>query len=142
MNKFLLIISFCFIGFVGGCASIDIPNYIQDENPYKKTFKMSYADVLEATKQSLEYAGWTIVQEADPAVYEHARIADAGIKQVLLLTNVRQLGLVVGTRYARINVYVHSAKDVSTEVEVRYVTANSVGFKTFYNYQRDEHITT
>jgi len=58
----------------------------------------------------------------------------------LILTQARQVGLFLGTRYARINVYVQSTDDVTTDVEIRYMTANSVGFKTFYNYKHDKSV--
>lgn len=137
MKKYFL---FSLLVFLIGCASIDIPNYIKDENPYRKNFNASYDDVLEATKQALTDSGWEITKSSDPAIYDQSLVLKKEGKQVLIFTDVRELGLVVGTRYARINTYVQSIQDDVTEVEIRYITANSVGFKTFYNYTHDQSV--
>ena len=123
-----------------GCASVTIRNYIREEHPYRKTFYAPYDAVLEATVQSLKDSGWEISKKTDPAVFERNRDqGDHQVKQVLLFTDVRQMALVLGTRYARMNIYLQSSPsgDNSTDVELRYLTVTSVSLKNFYNYRND-----
>ncbi len=124
-----------------GCASISIPKYIKNDNPYKKTLYASFEKVLPAAIRTLEAEGWKIEERADPGVYEMRtgeKIHQG--KQVLLITGVRKLPVFVASSYARLNVYVTSGVEESTEVEVRYLTVNSVTFKSFYNYAHDRSV--
>lgn len=122
-----------------GCASINIPNYVRPEKPYRKKFEFSYQKTLKATQEALASAGWVIADSVDPSVYERSVVIEGeNVNRVLIITEVRQLGFFLGTRYARVNVNLHSSNDISTEVEIRYLTANSMGFKTFYNYRHDK----
>jgi len=122
-----------------GCASINIPNYVSPEKPYRKKFGFSYQKTLKATEEALTSSGWVIADSVDPSVYERSIVIEGeNVNRVLIITEVKQLGFFLGTRYARININLHSSNDVSTEVEIRYLTANSMGFKTFYNYKHDK----
>lgn len=124
-----------------GCASISIPKYIKNENPYQKKLYASFEKVLPATIRTLEADGWVIEERADPGVYEMRtgeKIFDG--KQVLLITGIRKLPVFVASSYARLNVYVTARVEDFTEVEVRYVTVNSVTFKSFYNYKHDRNV--
>ncbi len=124
-----------------GCATIAIPKYLQSEKPYKKTFYARFEDVLPATIRTLEADGWKIVERADPDVYEMRAGEDIHQgKQILLITNIRKLPVFVASRYARLNVYVTAGVENSTEVEIRYLTVNSVTFKTFRDYTHDQKV--
>jgi len=121
-----------------GCTSIIIPNYIQDKNPYKKIFYASYDDSLKATLQTMEDLGWIVIETADPSVYERYReTVQEYAQQILIFTDLRQISLFVGSRYAKLNVYLRTAPDDATEVEIRYLTINSTFLKSFYDYRSD-----
>ena len=123
-----------------GCASIHIPNYIQDKNPYKRTFYAQYNEVRETTVQALKKFGWTIEKETEPSLFERQRGSGGDERQILLFTKIRETSLFVGSRYARINVYLRAAANNETEVEIRYLTVTSAMFKSFNSYKNDRAV--
>lgn len=123
---------------VMGCASVTIPNYIRDEHPYHKKFYAPFDTVLEAAVHALEDSGWQVTKRTDPSVFERNKDAGtSGVQQILLFTDVRQMPLFVGTRYARMNIYLQSTAENTTEIELRYLTITSVSLKNFQNYRND-----
>ena len=85
------ILGLVFLVFVSGCANIIIPNYIQDQNPYTKTFYAPFEKVHELTIRAIEDAGWAVQEEADPALFERGReLVDSGRQQTLVFTKIRQ----------------------------------------------------
>jgi hypothetical protein len=123
-----------------GCASVTIPNYIRDEHPYRKTFYAPFDTVLDATVHALEDSGWKVAKTTEPSVFERNKDTDKpGVRQILLFTDVRETALIFGTRYARMNIYVQSAADNSTEVELRYLRVTSASLKNFQNYRNDRY---
>ena len=126
--------------FVIGCASVTIPSYITDKNPYKRTYYGMYQEVLDATNAALKDLGWAVEGQAEPATFERSRVMDANLKQTLIFTKVRQTSMVLGSRYARMNIFVREQVDNQAEVEVRYVTVSSVGFKAMYDYTEDRAV--
>ncbi len=135
---FITLVLFTF----GGCASITVPDYIQDKNPYKQKFYASFDSVLAVSMEVLEESGWQISKESDPAVFERSESGVDSNKQILLFSKVRQTALFLGTRYARLNVYLRTGagKNV-TEIEIRYITINSTPVKAFRNYKHDHAIS-
>ena len=123
-----------------GCASITIPNYIQDKNPYEKVFYASFDTVREVTTKAFEESGWTVEKESEPALFERERDLKSGTKQTLIFTEVRQVPFFVGSRYARVNAYIHETANNETQVEIRYLTVTSVMFKSFYGYKHDQAV--
>ncbi len=135
-NLFLLLVGIV----LAGCASVTIPNYIRDEHPYRKTFYASFDTVLDTTVHALEDFGWKVAKTTEPSVFERNKDTDKpGVKQILLFTDVRQTAFIFGTRYARMNIYVQSGADNSTEVELRYLTVTSASLKNFQNYRNDRY---
>jgi len=136
LKKFLGII---LVVSLVGCASIHVPQYIKNDHPYKKKFYLEFKKVLPLTVKSLEESGWTIEQRTDPEIYER-RKGDAihKGKQLLLITGIRKLPIFIASRYARLNVYVTSEGDDSTEVEIRYVGVKSLIFKNFYDFTHED----
>ena len=127
--------------FSGGCANVHIPDYISDENPYRRIFYADFSSTLAATAQSLESLGWPISKTAEPSIFERSRLTEEGNRQqTLLFTEIRQTPLFLGTRYARVNAYLRAVTDHTTEVELRYLTVTSVPLKSFYNYRKDHFI--
>ena len=138
MRKFLfLLLILCF----SGCMSVNMPHYIQDKNPYKKTFYSNFNDVLKTTLETLKELGWVLSKKVDPTVFERTtETNESQTNQILLFTEIRQTSLFIASRYARINVYLRSGTENTTEVEIRYLTVNSFPFKNFYNYRNDHAI--
>jgi len=120
-----------------GCSSVRVPNYIQDRHPYKRTFYVQFDKVRETAIQTFEEFGWTIKKESEPALFERERESGSSGKQTLLLTEIRETSLFIGSRYARLNAYLRETANNETEVELRYLTVTSVPFKSFNMYKND-----
>jgi len=132
MKKLFLVLALLCVG----CATTRIPAYIQDINPYVKRFPAGYDVTSAAVEQALADMGWEIDDTTDPIVYEQDRINDLDEKQVLMLTTIRQTSMFLGTRYAKMNVYLRSKNEIS-EVELRYVTITVTPLKTLTSYRND-----
>ena len=86
MNKFLIIV---LLAVLSGCASVNVPSYIQDKYPYKRTFYAPFDKIHELTVRALENSGWTVHKESDPALFEQGReIGVDGLKQTLVFTKI------------------------------------------------------
>jgi hypothetical protein len=136
MKKTTLILALLFFT---GCATTDIPSYLQPKKPYLKRYYANYEKSLSSVKTILAELGWTLEESTDPGVYEHTRFNDLDENQLLLVTAVRPTPMLVGTRYARMNIYLRSKKDV-TEVEVRYLTTTSTALNNFSTYNNDSAV--
>lgn len=136
MKKLSVILA---IVFLAGCATTNMPSYLQPKKPYIKRYYADYAKTLPSVKDVLTELGWTLEESTDPGVYEHTRFNDLDENQLLLVTTVRPTPMLVGTRYARMNVYLRSKKDVS-EVEVRYLTTTSTALNNFSTYNNDSAV--
>ncbi|MBP9853462.1 MAG: hypothetical protein KBD53_01185 [Candidatus Omnitrophica bacterium] len=134
MNKKLLIL--LFVGCLTGCSTVTIPKYIKDENPYKQVINADYEKTLDATYQALKDSGWEIISKSDPNVFEHSSRTDPNSKQIVLFSDIQDLPFFLGTRFARVNIYLRSTDQPNqTEVEMRYLTVNSLTFGAFKNYK-------
>ena len=124
--------------FLTGCATVDIPNYVQDQHPYKKIFYSDFASVVEVVTQSLQARGWKMSSTLDPAMFEQNKenfSADA--RQTILSTEVRQTSFILGTTYSRVNVYIYTLEQSETSVEIRYLKITAFPFKSSSNYRND-----
>jgi len=93
------------------------------------------------TQNVLEVLGWSIAEKMDPFVYERSETIDNPYsKQIVLITRVRQRSLVVGTRYRRLNVYVRSEDDKTTDVEIRYLAVTALPYSTIRDYKNDSGV--
>lgn len=133
MKPFVLFLA---ILFSAGCATTSMPSYLQPKKPYIKRYYANHDKALASVKTTLQELGWSIEETADPGVYEHTRLNELDEHEVLLVTEVRPTPMFVGTRYARMNVYLRSKKDTS-EVEVRYLTTTSTALNNFSTYNND-----
>jgi hypothetical protein len=124
---------------LAGCATTNMPSYLQPKKPYLTRYYSNYEKSLSAVKQTLIELGWTLEETTDPGVYEHTRFNDLDEDQVLLVTVVRPTPMLIGTRYARMNIYLRSKKDLS-EVEVRYLTTTSTALNNFSTYNNDSAV--
>ncbi len=125
--------------FFAGCATTNMPSYLQPKKPYIKRYYTGYDKSLTAVKDILKELGWTLEETTDPGVYEHTRFNDLDENQLLMVTTVRPTPMLVGTRYARMNIYLRSKKDVS-EVEVRYLTTTSTALNNFSTYNNNSAV--
>ena len=133
MKKFSLLI---FAILFTGCATVQVPTYLPDKNPYSKRYYATFDQAMDGVKQALEDFKWEIENTADPAVYEETRSSVNGEKQVMVYTKVRATPAFIGTRYGRMNIFITTTKDIS-EVEIRYLTITSTLFKTFQSYRNN-----
>lgn len=133
MKKFLPLF---LLLFLLGCSTIHIPTYLPNSNPYTKRYYVDHKKMVVATVAALEDLGWKITQQIDPVVYERSSARELDADQVLLVTEVRDTPLFLGARYAKLNIYVRS-KNNESEVEIRYLTINSLFVKEFSTYKND-----
>ncbi len=119
-----------------GCSTVYVPNYLKDEQPYKKRFFVEYNKTYEATVNALIDLGWKIEGTADPKVYERNPADDLNGEQILIFTKVRMTPLFLGTRYGRLNAFIRSNEKVS-EVEIRYLTINALPFRNIREFKND-----
>jgi len=120
--------------FMLGCTTATIPNYLPDIKPYTKRFYADYDVTLKTIIRSLEDLGWAIEKKANPIVYEQNIVDSPGKNQILIITNVRQTPMFLGTRYARINILLSSIDNIS-DIEIRYVTITALPFKSLRSYE-------
>ena len=121
---------------LSGCTTVNIPSYIKDDHPQTQVIYANFDDTLEAVKQVLNAKGWTVVDETDPTVYEHSSIRDEGGRDLLLFTDIKEHPYILGTRYHRANVFLRStSQPKQTEMELRFVTINSMTFMKTKNYK-------
>lgn len=137
MKKIFLILIMIFLT---GCASVNIPKYIVDENPYKKKFYSEFETTLKVTVSTLKDFGWEVEEITKPSVFERAKDLGVENQQVLLFTNIRETSMFLGSRFARLNVYVRSGTDNISEVEIRCITVNSVVYNKFTSYKKDSAV--
>ena len=117
-----------------GCTTAQIPQYLADKHPYKKQFYANYDAALKAAKSALSELGWQLAGEGDPAVYEVGAPREG--QQIILFTEVRQTAMFLGSRYARMNIILRFQSN-GTEIEVRYLTINSVPFKNIESFKNE-----
>jgi hypothetical protein len=135
MKKFFIAVMLVLMG----CSTTMIPFYLPNKKPYVKRFFTNYDTTLAAVNQTLGDLGWVVEKNTDPAVYEQMRTSDLDEKQILMITEIRQTPLVVGSRYARMNIYLRSKKGIS-EVEIRYITLSQTPVKSFKDYNNDSEV--
>lgn len=130
-----LSISFLIL-FLAGCSTTVIPEYLQERGPYSRRVYGDHPKILSAVKQSLEDMGWAIEKEADPADYEQAFEKNPQGEQILIITGTRATPMFLGTRFARMNIYIRCGNDVA-DIQVRYMTITSAFFQNFKSYRND-----
>lgn len=129
-NFFWILILMTFVG----CSSVRIPTYLQDQSPYTRRFHADFEKASSGVTQALKELGWGIEEITDPLVYEQDRIHDLDEQRTMIITKTRQMPLFIGTRYARMNIFIRSKKNIS-EIEIRYLTITSFALKSFKNYR-------
>ena len=123
-----------------GCVSARIPQYLQDKNPYRKSFYTSFDQTYATTKKVLQELDWKIAGASDPDIYEQSLgKPSAPSQQILIFTEIKHTPLFLGTRYAKMNLLL-KAQPETTQVEIRYVTVTSIPFKTFESYKNDKAV--
>jgi hypothetical protein len=122
MEKFAKVLTFIFI--LSGCASVQMPGYISRvDHPYERKFYASFEKVTSTFMYVLKKQGWTIIEEADPAIYERDyRYDNNGYQNLLIITDIRKHFLHLSS--VRINVFIHSMGNTCS-VEIRISSGRS-----------------
>ncbi len=136
MKVFLLLL----LVFLGGCSTVQIPNYINADHPYLRRVYGSFEEVDMAVKAVLAQEKFKIEKETSPDVYERdMRDQQAGARGSLVLTDVKQYSRVLYSSYVHLNVYLRQLSD-SVEVEIRYGRVTTVLFKQFKGARHDLYV--
>ena len=123
--------------FCIGCVTVEIPRYIKEESPYRKTYYASFEEVLLAVTNALEETGWRVSELTNPSIYEEDKqIDESKGKQGLVFTEMRQTPLFLASRYLNLNVFLRSDGQ-TTDVEIRYMATTPTLFKTMTNHKND-----
>ncbi len=137
MKKYL---NFLVLLFFAGCASVNVPGYIQAENPYKRVMYGNFQDVVQAAKDVLIEDGWQIAKETHPALYErNATYGPEDQEHALIFTNVKQMSRLVYSKFIHLNVYINRTAE-GIEVDVRYGSVVDFYIKKVRRYRNDEFV--
>ena len=137
MRKIALIV---LLAVCAGCVSVQIPQYLRDQHPYKKEYIANYDETLAAVKKVLKNAEWKISSTTDPVVFEAtAQNKSSEDKRILLFTESKQTSMFLFSSYSQLNIYVRALTN-STEVEIRYEAVLPLPFKQFRTYRNDSFV--
>lgn len=116
--------------FFMGCASLNVPSYIQAEKPYKRNFYGKFDDVLGEVRAGLADQGWQVEKEVDPSLYERNPLISEGDKDhVLIFLKAREYQRGIYKKTVQLNVYVDRTSE-GVEVDVRFRSV-----KNFYLFK-------
>ena len=110
-----------------GCVTLEVPRYLEGEFQYKKEFNSNFNDTFAATVKALESLGWKIANtENMPFLEKEATDSTTQKHQSLIFTEIKQRSLFIFSTYLTLNVYVKSASDTTSEVDVRYLSITAL----------------
>lgn len=137
-KAFLLV----FILSLSGCATVNVPHYIQAQHPYERTYYGSFNDVLNAVRTTLKQEGWQIFKEVDPTMYERNPLHNPGDEQhILIFTEVKRTQRFVYTKSTHLNVYV-SRIDGGVGVDMRYGSVKDFHLWKMRSYRNERLVKT
>ena len=137
MRKIALVV---LLAVCAGCVSVQIPQYLRDQHPYKKEYIANYDETLAAVEKVLKNAEWKISSTTDPVVFEAtAQNKSSEDKRILLFTESKQTSMLLFSSYSQLNIYVRALTN-STEVEIRYEAVLPLPFKQFRTYRNDSFV--
>ncbi len=123
-----------------GCASLNLPSYIQAENPYKRTYYGSFQEVLEEVRAGIIAEGWQISKEVDPGQYErNPLVADGDKDHILIFSNVRNFQRGIYKKLVQLNVYVNRTAE-GVEVDLRYRSVKNFYLFKINSYRNDKAV--
>lgn len=130
-------LNFLVLLFFVGCASVNVPGYIQAEYPYKRVMYGDFKDVLQAVKDVLIEDGWQIAKETHPALYErNATYGPEDKEHALIFTGIKQRSRLVYSKFVHLNVYINRTSE-GIEVDVRYGSVADFYVKKVRRYRDD-----
>ena len=130
-------VNFLVLLCLAGCASVNVPGYIQAENPYKRVMYGDFQSVLQAVKGVLIENGWQIAKETHPALYErNATYGPEDKDHALIFTDIKQMSRLVYSKYIHLNVYINRTAE-GIEVDVRYGSVADFYIKKVRRYRND-----
>ena len=107
------------IFILAGCASVQMPGYISRvDHPYDRKIYAGFEKVTGAFLFVLQKQGWSISEEANPAIYERDdRYDNNGSRNLIIITDMRKhFAHLTGTR---LNVFIHAIGN-TCDVEIRF----------------------
>ena len=135
MKKAILSILFL---CTAGCATVNIPNYIDPQHPYVRKVYGDYNAIVAAVRQVLADEGWAVQSETSPSTYERDNSAEGSVTGgVLLFTSVKQHSRFLYSSYTHLNVFIRPVAD-GAEVEIRYACLTPLGVKQFKGTRNDK----
>ncbi|MCA9400348.1 MAG: hypothetical protein KC713_01880 [Candidatus Omnitrophica bacterium] len=124
-----------------GCSGVVSPNYIKDIHPYTKKFYANFGQVRTALTTVLQDKGWSITKTTDPITYEHESIIEQSRTQRLLIfAEYIDQSLLTPDTEERINIFIRTSADMTTEVEIRYQSVTSLMVKNIVRYKSDRFV--
>ncbi len=135
MKKIILFILFL---SMAGCATINIPNYIDPQHPYVRKVYGDYDAIVAAVRQVLAQEGWAVQSETSPSTYERDNSAEGSATGgVLLFTSVKQHSRFLYSSYTHWNAFVRPVAG-GAEVEIRYACLTPLGIKQLKGTRNDK----
>ena len=135
MNKLILSILFL---CMAGCATVNIPNYIDPQHPYVRKVYGNYEAIVTAVRQVLADEGWAVQSETSPSTYERDDSAqNSATDGVLLFTSVKQHSKFLYSSYTHLNAFIRPMAD-GAQVEIRYACLTPLGIKQFKTTRNDK----
>lgn len=135
MKKIML--SILFLG-MAGCATVNIPNYIDPQHPYVRKVYGDYDAIVAAVRKVLAQEGWAVQSETSPSTYERDGSIEGGATGgVLLFTSVKQHSRFLYSSYTHLNAFVRPVAG-GAEVEIRYACLTPLGIKQFKGTRNDQ----
>ena len=107
------------LGFLTGCAAVNLPDYIKSVQPYTRKMSGDQDRIIEAVKVVLFKEGFEIASQLNPSTYERRPGGEDQSKDILLITKPKKYfkGLYFTSMY--LNIFINSAAD-GAEIEIRY----------------------
>ena len=114
----------CLAVIVSGCTVVQVPMYLPDDKVFTQRVYVDFETALNAVRMAVADFQWDVSSEVPPEMYEVDSESQTE-KEILLITDIKNTHLFVGSRYARMNIYIRSTGAVS-EIEFRYMVVNSM----------------
>ena len=132
-----IILSILFLG-MAGCATVNIPNYIDPQHPYVRKVYGDYDAIVAAVRQVLAQEGWAVQSETSPSTYESDGSAQSSATGgILLFTSVKQHSKFLYSSYTHLNAFIRPVAG-GAEVEIRYACLTPLGVKQFKGTRNDK----
>jgi hypothetical protein len=135
MKRIILFILFL---CMAGCATVNIPNYIDPQHPYVRKVYGDYNAIIATVRQVLADEGWAVQSETSPSTYERdGSTQSSATGGILLFTSVKQHSKFLYSSYTHLNAFIRPMAD-GAEVEMRYACLTPLGVKQLKGTRNDK----